>query len=120
MNKTQKIVFDLIKDAILHDYPMIKDKSNVQLARLIFKNYRENTGYNNLNLTIIGYNFLKDKIKFYDFNLYNTPFTTEHIIWLDRTQKYPYHYNEFSNIFSTSCLNLSMQLKLSDGILNLG
>lgn len=98
---------------------MVKDRSNKQMLRLIFKNYRENTGVNNLNLSVVGYTYLKNKIKFYDFYLNNKPFTTNHIIWLDRTQKYPYYYNEVLETFSTSCSNLAMQLKLSDGAFNL-
>lgn len=119
MNKIQKTILDLIKEQILADYPTIKDRSDTQILRLIFKNYRENTGVNNLNLSVIGYTYLKDKIKFYDFYLYGKHLTNKHIIWLDRTQKYPYYYNELLETFSTSCSNLAMHLKLSDGAFNL-
>lgn len=115
MNKTQKVLIDLIYEELVREYLILKEKTLSAICRYIFINERKNSGYNNLRLTVLGFSFISKHIKFYSFTLDDKKLGAKEFIWLERTQKYPYHYNENSNIFYTACPNLSMLLKLNNG-----
>ena len=114
MNNLQQAIFNMIEEDLYKEFPQIKECNKHSLVKTIFKNHRENSDCLSIRLTIVGYNLLKTKIKFYDFSFDDIPFTTRHILWLERTQKSPYYYNEFTKNLSTSSEHLALHLKVSD------
>lgn len=114
MNKIQKHFIDLIYEDLVREYPTMKNEPTSKIYRFIFKNERNNTGQFNLRLSLLGFTFLSKRIKFFNFTIKDEKMGMKELIWLDRTQKYPYHYNDTSKTFYTASPNLSMLLKLSD------
>ena len=119
MNKTQKYIFDLIKDELYSLNPDIKDLPINKILKFMFRNHRNNTSSKCLRLTNLAFGLVETKIKFWSFDFSGNPLTTQDFLILDRTQKYPYYYNGQSFTLHTACPTLSMHLKISDNNLRL-
>lgn len=103
------LLLKLIREDIISDFPDLKTKSHNSLLRMIFKNYRAGKG---IHLTEFGFTYMGKKINFWSFSFGEKFLNTRHFLFLERSEKYPYHYNIRENKFYTTSPDLAMLLKL--------
>ena len=108
-NNIHLSILRLVRTDILSDFPDLSEESDNKFLRRIFRNYRSNRGF---FLTEFGFNYLSKKINYWSFDFSEQLFTTKHILFLERTEKHPYHFDN-KHFFHTFSPKLAMTLKVA-------
>lgn len=119
-NNIYSTILDLIKHDLYTDFPEIKEYSQNKLFRTIIRNYRpRNQGGRGLYLSVLGFTYLSKKIQNWSFDYIDRDFTNHHILFLERSERYPYYYSGMTQTFHTFCPKLAFRLKIANGDLNI-
>lgn len=111
MNQTHAALVQHIKTNIPDDLSeLIKDKTDEQIIRAIFSNYR---GMHGMRLTEDGIKIISSLFRVYEIDRETFP-TARELLYLDHIAKLPYHIDDNGKILMFDP-ELAMKLKLADG-----